>query len=275
MKPVFAYESYRGYLLDYYRERHERGFTWRQFAAAAGYASPVFLKLVCDGKHNLSELGALRVAAAIGLSGAELAYFELLVRFEQEKDFEKKQEFFAELRKLAKACGTKVVGEDQYDYYDSWRNPVVRELAPLLPGAKASELAAEFLQETSAKEVKDALEVLVRNGLLKKSGSGFEKSETSVTTGKLEAGKLAVRNMHRQMGELAVKALDSVPAEERDISGMTLGLTEDAFCQIREELAAFRRRVAAIAMASPETERVYRMNLQLFPLTKRLGGGDD
>lgn len=275
MKPVMEYDSYRSYLLDYYRERHERGFTWRNFAAAAGYASPVFLKLVCDGKHNLSELGALRVAAAIGLSGAELAYFKLLVRFEQERDSQKKQELFAELRKQAKACGTKVVGEDQYAYYDSWRNPVLREVAPLLPGAKASELADAFLQETSAKEVKDALEVLLRNGLLKKAGEGFEKSDTSVTTGKLEAGKLAVRKMHRQMGELAVDAIDSVPAEERDISGMTLGLTEDAFCRLKEELAAFRRRVASIAMENPGTERVYRLNLQLFPLTKRLGGGDD
>lgn len=275
MKPVMEYESYRTYLLDYYRERHERGFTWRNFAALAGYSSPVFLKLVCDGKHNLSELGALRVAAAIGLSGAELAYFKLLVRFEQERDVAKKQDLFAELRALAKNCGTKVVGEDQYAYFDSWRNPVLRELAPLLPGAKPSDLAGAFLNETSAKEVKDALEVLLRNGLLKKEGVSFEKSETSVTTGKLEAGKLAVRNMHRQMGELAVAAVDSVPAEERDISGMTLGLTEDAFCRLKEELAAFRRRVASIAMEDTKTERVYRLNLQLFPLTKRLGGKDD
>ena len=79
---------------------------------------------------------------------------------------------------------------------------------------------------------------------------------------------MAIRGMHRQMGELALKALDSTPPTERDISGMTMGLTESAYHRVVEETAAFRRRLASIAMESSGEERVYRMNLQLFPLTR-------
>lgn len=279
MAPIVEYTSFRTYLLDYYKDQHDRrGFTWRMFAASAGYSSPVFLKLVCDGKNNLSELGLERVAAAIGLTGADLLYFRALVHYEQEKNAKCREKLYAELRKVAKENSFKVIGEDQYDYFESWRNPVIREIAPRMANAKASELAGAFLEETSAADVKKALATLLKVGFLKEEAGSYVASSNTVSTGIIDAGKLAVRNMHRQMGELAVKSIDNVPAAERDISGMTMGLTAEAFDRIVEETAAFRRRIAAIASESAGTERVYRMNLQLFPLTKKLNereGGEN
>ena len=86
MNSVILYENYRAYIQDYYSEHHERfGFTWRRFAKAAGYSSPVFLKLVSEGKSNLSDLGIERTAQAMGLVGNDLLYFRVLVHFNQEK----------------------------------------------------------------------------------------------------------------------------------------------------------------------------------------------
>jgi uncharacterized protein (TIGR02147 family) len=87
--------------------------------------------------------------------------------------------------------------------------------------------------------------------------------------GPVDAVPVAAREMQRQMGEFAVKALD-LPLSERDMSGLTLGLTRQAYEKIRKEIAEFRRRVVAIATEDDETEQVYRMNLQLFPLSERL-----
>ena len=136
MKPVMEYQNFRLYVRDFYTERKIRsGFTWRDFAKAAGYSSPVFLKLVCDGKANLSDVGIERVANAMGLVGTDLQYFRALVNFNQEKDSSKKKEVFKELRAIAKENEMTLVGEDQYDYYESWINPVLRELVPQVPGA--------------------------------------------------------------------------------------------------------------------------------------------
>lgn len=279
MRAITEYTSYRKFLLDYYKEQHDRrGFTWRDFAALAGYSSPVFLKLVCDGKNNLSELGLERVASALGFTGADLQYFRALVHYEQEKNAKRRESLYAELREVAKANSFKVIGEDQYDYFESWRNPVVREVAPHLNTTRASDIAECFLEDTNAADVKKAIATLLKVGFLERTENGYVSASNSVSTGIIDAGKIAVRNMHRQMGELAVKSIDAVPAAERDISGMTLGLTAEAFDRIVEETAAFRRRVAAIASESGSTERVYRMNLHLFPLTKKLPqaeGGDN
>ena len=66
-----------------------------------------------------------------------------------------------------------------------------------------------------------------------------------------------------------MKALD-LPLSERDMSGVTMGITRQAYERIRKEIADFRRRVVAIASEDDKTEQVYRLNLQFFPLSERL-----
>jgi uncharacterized protein (TIGR02147 family) len=272
------YQNYRAYMQDFYSARKERsGFSWREFASLAGYASPVYLKLVCEGKTNLSEIGIERTAGAMGLVGTELRYFRVLVRFNQEKKPAPKKMYFKELREIARSCEITVVGEDQYDYYQSWRNPVLRELAPAMPGASAAEMASQIVPKTTAAEVKDALRLLLNTGMLVKDKNGnLQQSTHSVSTGILEISSLAVRDLHRQMGALAVESLDEVPAPERDISGLTLGLTENGFDRIKNEIADFRRHIVAIVNEESGMDRIYRLNMQLFPLTrKKAEGGSD
>ena len=54
------------------------------------------------------------------------------------------------------------------------------------------------------------------------------------------------------------------------MSGVVLGLTQDSYEKIKKELLECRRRIIAIATESSETQRVYRLNLQLFPISERL-----
>lgn len=276
MKPLMEYQNYRLYVRDFYAERKLRsGFTWRDFAKAAGYSSPVFLKLVCDGKANLSDVGVERVAVAMGLVGTDLQYFRSLVNFNQEKDSNKKKAEFKTMRAIAKENSFALVGEDQYDYYESWLNPVLREMAPQMKGATPAQMADQMAFDTQTAEVKKALALLQKVGLLTKDVDGnFNRDQKSVTTGNLEVASLSVREMHRQMGELAVRALDEVPVKERDISGLTIGISETAFYRITKEIEDFRRRVSSIVMEDSDEARVYRLNVQLFPLTKDFKGGE-
>lgn len=277
MKPVMEYNNFRLLVRDFYTERKLRsGFTWRDFAKAAGYSSPVFLKLVCDGKTNLSEVGVERVASAMGLVGVELLYFRLLVSFNQEKNPEKQKAVFAELRQLAKENSVAVVGEEQYDYYENWLNPVVRELAPNMKAPTAAKIASQCVFDADTAKVKKSLKLLEKNGFLQKESDGnFTQPRKAISTGSIEVASLAVREMHRQMGELAVKSLDVVPMDERDISGLTMGISREAYDKVVQEIADFRRRIRAIVMESSGEERVYRLNMQLFPLTKSYAMEDE
>ncbi len=271
MKEIIEYTDYRKFIQDYYDERkRSSAFTWRDFARDAGFSSAVYLKYVCEGKKNLSVGAAGSVASAMGLAGYEQAYFVLMVSYAHAKGDEAKRAAFEERCALARAHKVRVLGKEEFDYFKSWKNPVLRELAPHMPGAKPLEMARACKQKISAAEVSETLDFLVRAKLLKKDRSGnYRQTDKSISMGSVDAVPVAARDMQRQMGEFAVKALD-LPLSERDMSGLTLGLTRRAYERIKKELADCRRRIVAIAAEDDETEQVYRLNLQLFPMSERL-----
>ena len=270
MKPIIDYIDFRQYMLDYYEDRKRRSaFSWREFSKITGFSSSSYMKVVCDGKSKLSRLGVERVADAMGLTGFEKEYFRAMVKFGQAEEEGAKKSAYESMLAIAKDHKVRVLQGDLFEFYDSWRNPVIRELAPLMPGATPGEIAKKCYPEVSAAEVRQSLDFLSRTGLLKKSIDGqLEQAETSVT-GTPDATRLALRGMHRQMSKLATPALD-LPREERNFSGVTMGLSRDTYERIVKELDECRRKVIAIASEDKNIDQVYRLNLQLFPLTRNV-----
>ena len=234
MKAIVEYTDYRKFIQDYYDERkRDSAFTWREFAQNAGFASAIFLKYVAEGKKNLSVSAASSVANAMGLAGFEKTY-------------------------------------EEFDYYKSWKNPLLRELAPNMPGARPAEMARACKPKISTAEAVETLEFLEDANLLKKDRNGnYVQTDKSISMGSVDAVPIAAKDLQRQMGELAVKALD-LPLAERSMLGVVVGLTQDSYERIKKELLECRRRVIAIATESNETQRVYRLNLQLFPISEDL-----
>ena len=271
MKEIVEYTDYRKYILDYYEERKRSSvFSWQKFAQDAGFSSAVFLKYVCEGKKNLSVGSAGSVASAMGLAGYEQTYFVLMVSYAHAKSDKAKRATFEERCALAKAHKMRVLGNDEFDYFKSWKNPVLRELAPHMPGAKPLEMARACSPSITAAEVTETLNFLVKLKLLKRDRDGnYHQTDKTITMGDMDVVPVAARELQRQMGEFAIKAID-LPLSERTMSGFVLGLTERSYERIRKEMADFYRRVVAIATEDDETERVYRMNMQLFPLSKRI-----
>jgi len=273
MKAIIEYSDFRQYMRDYYEERKRRSaFSWREFSKITGFSSCSYMKVVCDGKSKLSKIGVERVGAAMGLAGFEMEYFRAMVQYGQAESAEAKKEAFRNMLAIAKVHKVRVLEGDLFAYYDSWRNPVVRELAPLMPGATPGDMAKMCYIETSAQEVRESLDFLTRSGLLKKSdGDIFELAETSVT-GTPDATRLAMRGMHRQMAELATPALE-LPKDERNFSGVTMGVSKETYGRIVDVLNECRKKIIAIAAEDKNIEQVYRLNLQLFPLTKNVKEG--
>lgn len=272
MKAIFQYQDYRLYIQEFYTEQKEKsGLSWRIFAKDAGYSSSAYLKLVCDGKTRLTAEGAKKTALAMKLNDFETQYFMLMVEYGNAKNFEAKKKAFEEMIALGKAQKTSILGADFYTYFESWKNPVIRELAPAMPHAKPSELAEQCLPEISAAQVVETLDFLTKRGLLIKDKEGlFHQTDKSVSTGPMDVVPEAVRSMHKQMGDFAMKALEELPISERSFSGITMGIAKKNYERILAEIVDFRRRIAAIISENDETEQIYRLNLQFFPLTKNI-----
>ena len=273
MKDILEYTSYRQYIADYYAEKKAKSaFTWPEFASAAGFSSPVYLKYVSEGRFNLSEAAVERVGAAMHLSGGDLEFFREMVRFDHAKTDKAKKESFQKLVALAESRKVKVIEADAYRYFDSWKNPVLRELAPSMPGAKPLALAKACRPKITAAEVTESLNFLVKADMLQKDDAGnYVQTDRMITAGPMEVTPAVIRDLHRQMGELALDTIENVPQNERHFSGATLGVTKSGYEEIVEEIDAFRKRIIEIATREKATDEVYRLNIQFFPMTNKNG----
>lgn len=271
MKPIVEYKDYRAYIADFYEERKRTSaFTWREFAKNAGFASPVFLKLVCDGKSSLSRVTMNRVALAMGLVGYEVEYFEAMVNFGNAQKDDDKKTYLDQMVSISAANKVRVIDEDAFEYYESWKNQVVRELAPMMPGSMPGEIAKACAQNVTAPEVRKSLNFLEKAGFLKQTGENVYEQTDKAVSGSKEALPLAIRMMHREMGRLGIQSIDEFSPEERNVSGVTLGVNREGYEEIVRELDACRKKIISIAARCGKLDQVYRLNLQFFPLSKKV-----
>ena len=271
MKDILEYTDYRQYIADYYADRKAKtAFSWQEFAKTAGFSSPVYLKYVSEGRFNLSAEAAVRTAQAMHLADYEREFFVKMVELGHAKNDDEKRAAFSKMVSIAESRKAKIVDGESFRFFEDWKNPVLRELAPAMPGAKPLAMARACRPEVSAAEVSESLSFLVKANLLQKDKDGnYAQTDKVVTTGPMKFTPLAVRGLHRQMGEFAVDAVESVAQDERHFSGLTMGLTHKAYDEIVQEIDACRKRIAAIATRDAEVDDVYRLNFQLFPLTNK------
>ena len=272
MKSVFEYRNYREYIRDFYESRKRcSAFTWREFAKLAGFASSGFLKLVCDGKTRLSKVAVEKVLSAMGLSGAQAEYFRLMVSFCDSPHAEVRSSSFEKMMKIAQENRVDFLEAKSFAYFSSWANPVLRELAPIMPGASPLEMGHAVVPAISASEARESLDLQESLGLLKKDECGNYHQTSEGISSSREVISATVVNMQKQYAHLAADALERYTRDYRHISGMTMGLDREAYERLTRELDAFRKKVAEIVSNVKSYDRVYRMNLQLFPLSKQVG----
>ena len=267
MKSVTEYEDYRMYMQDYYNERKRvSSFSWREYTRASGFTSPTYLKLVCEGKTRLSPQGAEKVGAAMNLAGFELEYFKTMVTYCHAKTDPERKEAYEAMLELASNNKVKVVDGDAFRYFESWVHPVVRELAPVMSGATPGDIARRCCQGVSAGDIRNSLDFMVKAGLLKKNGDAYVQADKHLKSSS-SIVSMALRSMHREMATFAKEAINRFAPSERNFTGLTMGISAEDYKQILQELDTCRKKIAQIALNSRGTERVYRLNLQLFPLT--------
>ncbi|MEO7427155.1 MAG: TIGR02147 family protein [Fibrobacteria bacterium] len=275
MKSIYAYTNYRLFLKDFYESKKaESGFTYRDFAKAAGMNSTSWLLHLIKGTKNLSAESRVRAAKAMKLGKAEMAYFELMVPFTQAKTNAAKDQYFQRMLGLKRKLKVVQIGEEQYEYYTKWHHPVIRSLVSKVDfgdgraGFDYSMLAHCLIPPIPAREAKKSVQLLERLGFIRLGDDGrYMQTSAVISTGD-EVSSLNIINYHKQVSRLAEGAHDLSFKEERDISALTLGISEDAFLKIKTRIQAFRKEIMDLASASTVPDRVYQLNFQLFPVGK-------
>lgn len=267
---VFAYTDFRDYLKDFYDRARSADpkFSQRYISQKVGASSSGWFSDLIKGRVNLSGTQLVRLAALLGLENQALGYFETLVHYNQSGSLEERNHHF---RKLAafKEVPAELLGQDKFEYYSKWYYSAIRELLYFHRfSADYADLARKLNPSIKSQEARDAIELLLRLGLIKKDAQGDFRPSGSTLKKDANHKSLFSANFLRSNMELGMQAIERFEKEERNISGMTLSFSETGFRKAVEEIEALRRRLLALLEEDPKPEKVYQLNLQLFPITR-------
>lgn len=267
---ILHYSNYRTFLADYYEFKKAESpiFSHRYFAQKAGIPSPNYLKLVMDGKRNLTKKSLVKFSVALGLKGLRAEFFENLVFFNQAASLEERNAYYGRILKVRAKAGLKKLDEAQFQLFSDWRHIAVRELAAakgFRPDARW--VAKKLGKSITEREAEESLKLLSMLGLLKKTANGFAQSDANITTSD-EVRSLLVKNYHHQMIRMAASALDTLPAAKRDISSITIPIHAKDFAKVKEQIQLMRKELLNLGAEPGSGEDVVQVNIQLFPLTE-------
>lgn len=273
-----SFDDYRAYLraMISFLKTTRPQFSYRYFSRMAGFSSPNFLKLVAEGKRNMSTRSITKFARGLGLDAQEAEAFETLVLLSQAQTDEERNRHYQRLRRHARRHTSAArLEEAQYRVYSLWYTLPIRELLlhpdfvedPVWIGRRLS-------PEVKPAEVRQALGLLEEVGLAVRDEQGrLRPSTTRISTGP-KVQSLAVRNFHRSMLDLASNALETTPRDQRDITALTLTLTQRQFDLVRSRIAQFRRELLDLVdedqkaeAVEPEPREVFQVGFQVFPIT--------
>src|SRR5690606_15068323 len=127
----------------------------------AGLGAPNYLKLVIEGKRNLTGEMAARFAAACALNQEGVAYFCALVQFNQANDLDERNRAHARLRAFRRYRKSQKLDMAEAAYHSTWYLPAIRELVLSADFKEDPEWIARLLRpQIKPSEVSQALRIL-------------------------------------------------------------------------------------------------------------------
>lgn len=267
---IYSFADYRVYLRAYYeyKKSSDYGFSHRVFSKKAGVRTSNYLLLVIQGSRNLSDAMAARFAKACSLREGEAEFFCALVRYNQSKEFEERDRHFRHLCRFRPFRGQRHVQQATASYWSEWFLPPLREMVRVRGFREDPKwIARQFEPRLRIAEVKKGIDTLVQLGLLTRDADGrLHQCEALVSSGPGPLGHPVLAYHHRML-ELAAHAIGHVPREHREVSTVTLCVSQDKLLVLKQRIVEFRKELLQLAELDDEPERVVQLNFQLFPLT--------
>jgi uncharacterized protein (TIGR02147 family) len=277
---VSDYMDFRSYLagfLDFKRKQTAsdiRPYSYATFSAGANIKSPNYLKMIIEGKRNLSPDMILKFAKALGLNKELTEDFELLVSYGQSMDSADRNMFLKKLseHRVQVKLRTGEIDQKTWDKIPSWAAWVIYAMVDQEGVRYDIKTLKDLLRgKASEDEIEQALASLFKSGELaidpdtqevKKARSLIESSE--------DVPVALVRKLQAQLMYLGLESLYQDSASDREFGTLTLSLTKHEFEEVKFKLRQMRKQIHkdnSIARMTSKGDRVYQMNIQLFPVT--------
>lgn len=279
---VWEYTDYRAWLTDTFKARKaiHSWYSYGVLAQRAGFQARDFLMRVMRGDRRLSPEGAARLAAALDLPRREQAYFLALVDYNQARtDAEREIAWGKVQHALARsrnASAPRMLTDIHREILSEWHHLAIRSLIEMTPDpGDWSALGRKLHPARSEAVVRKSVKLLQTGGLVERRPDGLWYATEKAIATPPEVGNPALRRFHRDCLQLAGDAIENVPTDQRNITGVTMGISRRTYRLVCDRLTELREELSRLADADDQADQVYQLSLAMFPLSLSRSATED
>lgn len=282
---VSDFMNYREYLAAFYAFKrkaskgHLRAYNYAVFSAAANIKSPNYLKMIIDGKRNLSDDMIGKFGKALSLNKEQTEEFRYLVAFTQASDPADRNLFLKKLseHRVNAQLKSGEIDRKTWEKVPNWIAWIIYAMVDQEGVSFTTKSLKELLRnKANEDEIEMALNSLLAAGELKKDEvTGEFKKVRSLIESPEEVPVALVRKLQAQLMYLGLESLYQDAPTDREFGTLTASLTKSEFEELKFKLRQMRKafhKDNSIARATSKGDRVYQLNIQLFPVTNAVDG---
>lgn len=284
--PVLSdYMSYRQFLADFYKFKRQaskgalRAYNYAVFSAAANIKSPNYLKMIIEGKRNLSDDMITKFGKALGFNKEQTEEFRLLVQFTQATDPADRNMFLKKLseQRVSAKLKSGEIDRKSFEKVPNWVAWIIYAMVDQEGVSFDTATLKKLLRgKASEDEIETSLNSMLSSGDLRRDElTGELKKARNLTDSPEDIPVALVRKLQSQLMYLGLESLYQDQPTDREFGTLTMSLTKAEFEEIKFKLRHMRKAINkdnSIARMKTKGERVYQLNIQLFPVTSAVEG---
>jgi uncharacterized protein (TIGR02147 family) len=242
-------------------------FSWRWLGKRLQLKSHTHIINFANGTKTPTDEMLTKISDLFGFTIDEYVYVKSLVGLQNARNDSERIFYQSKLAETKRPVSVPMLDIDSFGAIAQWYHLVIYEMVSM-PSfqSDSSWISAQLKEAVSPELVSEAIERLIRLGLLARNEAGkiSRTVDGFFTTHNIPSA--AITLFHRQMLEVAAQTLETVPVSQRLFLGYTMPIDSRRITDAQNLLIEFRTRFALL-MEGGEIDTVYHLGIQYFPAT--------
>jgi uncharacterized protein (TIGR02147 family) len=266
---IYCYSNFREYLADFQIARYKTDTTFSKsnFSRLLGLPNTrSYFTDVLKGK-KVTTAFTERFINILALDEIEAKYFRVLVKYDQAETSEEKQGLFNQLLALNNVP-KRILDSKAIEYYSNWYCCVIRATLDIIDFIDDfTFLANKVFPAITALQAREAIDLLLILGLIKKNEKGFYKpTDKSISTPESMDKDALLKQYQKKCIQLSIESISTKADKPHTIATNLMSLSESGHKKLEESIERFRNEVRSLVLMDQEpADRIYQMVIQLFP----------
>lgn len=270
---ITQFTDYRSFLLAHAQDMKtsRKNWSYGSWAQSLGLKATSSITKIINGEREPGPQITEQLISYFKFTHKQAQYFRDLVKLHKIKHDPRLSVLLMEkMGKEHPDAQVRIMDDKSFSVISNWYYLALREFCRMHDFKEDPEWIAEsFLFKITARDVSNAIKVMLDLGLLKRNSKGF----LFLAEGRLDTtndvASEALKRYHEQMLENAKLALRRVAVHEREITSTSLVMSSTNMEAAKELIRDFKLKFEKL-MEEDTGDQVMQLQIQLFPLTTKI-----